>query len=108
MITYRKADSSLLKTVLKMRIECCACVFKKDESEFEGEFARVSEEYFSSKDQTTILAFDGERSVGCATICYVTLVPTLDHPTGKRAHIMNVYTNADHRRQGTADDEYAA
>lgn len=92
----------MLETVLKMRRECCACVFGKGESAFDGEFTRVSEEYFSKGDQTTVLAFDGERAVGCATICYITLVPTEEHPTGKRAHIMNVYTNADHRRQGIA------
>ena len=27
-------------------------------------------------------------------------MPTYDHPTGKRAHLMNVYTNKDYRRQG--------
>lgn len=102
MITYKKADLSLLDTVLKMRRETCACVFGKDESEFEGEFTRISREYFTNGDQTTVLAFDGEKAVGCATVCYITLIPTFDHPTGKRAHIMNAYTNADHRRQGIA------
>lgn len=102
MITYRKADIGLLDTVLKMRRETCACVFGKDESEFEGEFTRISREYFANGEQTTVLAFDGERAIGCATICYITLMPTVDHPTGKRAHIMNVYTNADYRRRGIA------
>lgn len=102
MIIYKKADCNLLETVLKMRRECCACVFGKDESEFEGEFMRITEEYFSTGDQTTMLAFDGEQAVGCATICYITLIPTEKHPTGKRAHIMNVYTAADHRRRGIA------
>lgn len=27
-------------------------------------------------------------------------MPTFSHPTGKRAHLMNVYTNAGYRRQG--------
>lgn len=102
MIMYEKAGSELLDTVLKMRRETCACVFGKDESEFEGEFTRISREYFTNGDQTTVLAFDGERAIGCATICYITLMPTVDHPTGKRAHIMNVYTNADYRRRGIA------
>lgn len=102
MITYKKADLSLLDTVLKMRRETCACIFRKDESDFEGEFTRISEEFFRSGDQTTVLAYDGERAVGCATICYITLMPTFDHPTGRRAHIMNVYTNADYRRLGIA------
>lgn len=102
MITYKKADIGLLDTVLKMRRETCACVFGKDESELEGEFTRISRGYFTDSDQTTVLAFDGERAVGCATICYITLMPTVDHPTGKRAHIMNVFTNANYRRRGIA------
>lgn len=102
MITYEKATAEKLDMVLKMRRECCACVFGKDESAFDGEFMRISREYFANSDQTTILAYDGERAVGCATICYITLMPTFDHPTGKRAHIMNVYTNTDYRRRGIA------
>lgn len=102
MITYRKVDKELLETALKMRRELLAMIYGKDESEFEGEFTRLSAEYFTNGDQTTVLAFDGENAVGCATICYITLMPTFDHPTGKRAHIMNVYTNADYRRRGIA------
>lgn len=92
----------MLETVLKMRREMLAIIYGKDEREFEGEFMRLSSEYFTNGDQTTVLAFDGERAVGGATICYITLMPTFDHPTGKRAHIMNVYTNADYRRRGIA------
>ena len=28
------------------------------------------------------------------------MIPTLSHPTGKRAHLMNVYTNSQYRGQG--------
>ena len=102
MITYRKVDNELIETALKMRRELLSVIYGKDESEFEGEFTRLSADFFKNGDQTTVLAFDGEHAVGCATICYITLMPTFDHPVGKRAHIMNVYTNADHRRQGIA------
>lgn len=100
MITYKKARSEELEIVLKTRRECCACVFGKDESTFDGEFMRISHEYFANSDQTTVLAYDGEKTIGCATMCYITLMPTLDHPTGKRAHVMNVYTNPNYRRRG--------
>lgn len=29
-------------------------------------------------------------------------MPTFSHPTGNRAHLMNVYTNSNYRRQGVA------
>lgn len=102
MIEYKKVNAELLETALKMRREMLGKIYGKDESEFEGEFTRLSAEYFTNGDQTTVLAFDGENAVGCATICYITLMPTFDHPTGKRAHLMNVYTNESYRRRGIA------
>ncbi len=109
MITYKKlgetgesADSKLLETALKIRREMLGKIYSKDESEFEGEFTRLSAEYFTHGNQTTIMAYDGERAIGCATICYITLMPTFDHPTGKRAHLMNVYTSENYRRRGIA------
>lgn len=32
----------------------------------------------------------------------IRIMPTFDHPTGNRAHLMNVYTNIQYRRQGIA------
>lgn len=102
MIVYKKMNAQLLEAALKIRREMLGIIYGKDESEFEGEFTRLSAEYFTHGDQTTVLAYDGEKAIGCATICYITLMPTFDHPSGKRAHLMNVYVNADYRRQGIA------
>ena len=49
-----------------------------------------------------VLALDGETVIGCATMCYIDMMPTFSHPTGKRAHLMNVYTDPAMRRQGIA------
>ncbi len=102
MITYEKASPERVNDFIKLRIELLCGIYNRRGSDFEGEFTRLSEEFFKHGDQTTVLAFDGERAVGCATICFITVMPTADHPSGKRAHIMNVYTNADYRRQGIA------
>lgn len=67
--------------------------------EFSKELIDNSKEYFSSDKQTTVLAID-KGVIGCATICYIEMMPTFSHPTGKRAHLMNVYTNSKYRRQG--------
>ena len=45
---------------------------------------------------------DGDRVIGCATMCYIYIMPTFSHPTGKRAHLMNVYTMKEWQRQGIA------
>ena len=102
MIIYEKAASKHIGDFIKLRVELLCGIYNKPKTAFEGEFTQLSEEFFKNGDQTTVLEFDGEKAVGCATICYITVMPTFDHPIGKRAHIMNVYTNADYRRQGIA------
>lgn len=71
------------------------------DTEFDKEFIDNTREYFCNSNQTTLLAVDKEV-IGCATICYMNVLPTFDHPGGKRAHIMNVYTRNNYRRQGIA------
>ncbi len=68
--------------------------------EYSDSFIEDSRNYFLEGDQTTVLALEGDRVAGCATICYFTIMPTFSHPTGKRAHLMNVYTAKEYRRQG--------
>ena len=70
---------------------------------FDKEFVQRSSSYFQNADQTTVLAID-EDVIGCATMCYIDVMPTFDHPTGKRAHLMNVYTNPRYRGQGIASE----
>jgi len=38
-----------------------------------------SSEYFKNANQSTILAID-EKVVGCATMCYIEMMPTFSHP----------------------------
>ncbi len=97
-----KAGAEQLEDVLALRREMLAAVNGRSEDSISGEIMEYSREYFSGGDQTTILAYDGETAVGCATICYVSLLPTLDHPTGRRARIMNVYMRDEYRKQGIA------
>ena len=70
------------------------------EYEYDENFISESRRYFESGEQTTVIAFDGETPVGCASLSYIWIMPTYSHPTGNRAHLMNVYTRADHRRIG--------
>ena len=58
--------------------------------------------YFLNGDHLTVLAIDGDDVIGCASMSFIRIMPTFDHPTGKRAHLMNVYTRNEYRRQGIA------
>ena len=73
-----------------------------EEHDFPDDFIARTADYLNNGNQTTLLAMDGDQPVGCATICYMTWMPSLRHPTGHRAHLMNVYTAPAYRRQGVA------
>ncbi len=101
MIQLRKATPNDLEKVLEARYRTLRAVFGlKEEDVFDEDFRAATRRYFEKENQTTVLAFQEEAVVGCATICYMTVVPTPDHPAGKRAHIMNVHTEEAYRRQG--------
>jgi len=47
----------------------------------------VISEYFLHGNQTTVFAMDGNKIAGCATLAYITVMPTFDHPAGKRSQL---------------------
>lgn len=102
MITVRKADAEDIELLMKLRVEMLAVVNNIPESDISDEIRVNSERYFINGDSVTALAFDGDIPVGCATICFIGVMPTFSHPSGVRAHIMNVYTRAEYRRKGAA------
>ena len=70
--------------------------------QYTDEFVKESRDYFLKGDQTTVLAVDEGEVIGCASMSYMWIMPTYSHPTGKRAHLMNVYTRSSYRRRGIA------
>lgn len=69
---------------------------------YDEAFMAESRRYFENGDQTTVIALDDGKVAGCASLSYIRIMPTFDHPTGARAHLMNVYTKSEHRRRGIA------
>lgn len=103
-MTIRIADSNDIKLFIQIRLEMLREVNSlPPDYTFSDEILKYSEEYYTSGNHTTVLAFNDDNEViGCATICYINVMPTFSHPTGKRSHLMNVYTNRAYRRQGIA------
>ncbi len=86
---------------MKVRLEMLREVNNlSDTYEYDKLLINTSRKYFEEGDQTTVLAYDEEDVVGCASLSYIWITPTFSHPIGNRAHLMNVYTRADHRRMG--------
>ena len=102
MIEYVVASKNHMELLMQSRLEMLRVVNElPSDYEFSKELIETSREYFNNDNQTTVLAID-KCVIGCATICYIEMMPTFSHPTGKRAHLMNVYTNREYRRQGIA------
>ena len=103
MIEFRIATAGDIDLMMSSRLEMLNVVNDlSGDYEFSDELIDYSRDYFLNGDQTTVLALDGQTVIGCASMSYMTIMPTFSHPTGKRAHLMNVYTNSNYRRQGIA------
>ncbi len=100
---YRIATGADIELMMRSRLDTLRAVNRLEDSyRFSDGFREACREYFLEGDQTTVLAMDGDRIAGCATMCYIKVMPTFSHPTGKRAHLMNVYTDPSRRREGIA------
>ena len=92
-ISYRKTTKDDMEILMKLRLEMLREVNDlSGEYEYDEKFISESRRYFESGEQTTVIALDGQTPVGCASLSYIWIMPTFSHPTGNRAHLMNVYT----------------
>lgn len=103
MIEYRIATKDDIELMMSSRLEMLRVVNNLDSDyQYSDELENCSRDYFLNGDQTTVLALDGDKVIGCASMSYMWIMPTFSHPTDKRAHLMNVYTNSNYRRMGIA------
>ena len=101
MIEYKITTNDDIELLMSSRLEMLREVNNlSPDYEYNEEFIKNSRKYFLEGDQTSVLALDEGKVIGCASICYVEVMPTFSHPTGKRAHLMNVYTAKEYRRKG--------
>lgn len=100
---YRMASDRDIDLLVRSRMETLRAVNGLEEDyRFSERFEEASRKYFLEGDQSTVLAMEEDQVVGCATMCFLELMPTFSHPAGKRAHLMNVYTDPSRRREGIA------
>lgn len=96
-----RADASNEDAALRIRLDCLRAVDHLPKGyEFAPEFVAETRDFLRHADQTTLLALVSGVPVACATLCYKRCIPTPGHPTGRRAHLMNVYVAEGFRRQG--------
>lgn len=100
---YRVTDANDIDMLMDVRLSMLRIVNDLPaEYIFDDELVASSRRYFLEGDQTTVVAVNDGRCVACASVSYIEIMPTFSHSSGKRAHLMNVYTEKDYRRRGIA------
>jgi len=105
-LNYRKATLDDLEILTETRIEVLRAANQLNGDVDMSEVKKQSFEYYqNSLENDTHLAYliyDDDKFVGAGGISYFQVMPTYHNPTGKKAYIMNMYTNPNYRRQGIA------
>ena len=103
MVEFKIATNDDIELLMSSRLEMLKVVNDLPaDYVYSDEIVNESRDYFLNGDQVTVLALDGDIVAGCASMSFMRIMPTFSHPTGKRAHLMNVYTRSEYRRQGIA------
>lgn len=103
---YRIATLEDIDLLVKSRIEVLRAANKLSDSVDMSEVETSSREYYkralSGGTHMAILVMDGSSFIGAGGVSYYEVMPTYHNPSGKKAYIMNMYTNPAYRRQGIA------
>ncbi len=100
---YRVTDTNDIDMLMDVRLSMLRIVNDLPADYiFDDELVVSSRRYFLEGDQTTVVAVNDGRCVACASMSYIEIMPTFSHSSGKRAHLMNVYTEESYRRRGIA------
>ena len=103
MIDIKISSKDNINELMSSRLEMLKVVNNLPEDyEYSEEIINESRDYFLNGDHLTVLAMDDDVVIGCASMSFIRIMPTFEHPTGKRAHLMNVYTRSEYRRKGIA------
>lgn len=105
-LTYKKATIEDLEVLTETRIEVLRAANKLSADTDMSEVKKQSYDYYKRAlcDDTHIayLVFDERRFIGAGGISFFQVMPTYHNPSGRKAYIMNIYTNPEYRRKGIA------
>lgn len=105
-MVYKRAAIEDIDLLTETRVKVLRAANKLADGTDMGEVEGQSYDYYQRAipDGTHIayLAFDGEQVVGAGGVSFYQLMPTYHNPSGKKAYIMNMYTDPAYRRKGVA------
>lgn len=104
--TYKKATINDIEELVRTRIVVLRAANQLSENadmlEVEEESLAYYNRALKSGEHVAYLVYDNERFVGAGGVSFYQVMPTYHNPSGKKAYIMNMYTDPEYRRQGIA------
>ena len=105
-LTYKKATLGDIDLLTETRIIILKAANQLsdevDMSEVKKEAYHYYQKALHDDRHVAYLVFDGKRFVGAGGVSYFQVMPTYHNPSGKKAYIMNMYTDPEYRRRGIA------
>lgn len=105
-LIYRKASLKDLELLTETRIQVLKAANMLDDTvdmtEVRLESYRYYKKALSDDTHVAYLIFDGDIVVGAGGVSFFQIMPTFHNQTGKKAYIMNMYTEPKYRRRGIA------
>ena len=105
-LTYKKATIEDIDLLTETRIIVLRAANQLSDDTDMSKIKKQSYDYYKKAlcDGTHIayLIFDEDRFVGAGGVSFFQVMPTYHNPSGKKAYIMNMYTNPEYRRKGIA------
>lgn len=103
---FRKATVEDIPLLIKCRMDLLHSAIKDgNESKWGFVEEQVKQYYKKAIPEGThiaYLAFNGDTCVGTGGVCFYQILPTYFKPTGKKAYIINMYTEESYRKKGIA------
>jgi len=105
-LIYKKATPEDVDALVAVRLQVLRTVFKLNENADLTDVEKATYDYYKvallDGSHTAYLVFDEDCVIGVGGICYFQVMPMPYDPSGKRAYIMNVYTDEKYRGNGIA------
>lgn len=105
-LTFKKATMEDLDILTETRIQVLRAANKLSRDIDMSDVKKQSYDYYKKAlyDGTHIayLIFDGGRFVGAGGVSFFQVMPTYHNSSGRKAYIMNMYTDPEYRRKGIA------
>lgn len=103
---YKKATLKDIDELVRTRIMVLRAANKLSDDEDMSQLEKASYEYYKKAlvtgEHIAYLVYDNRKFIGAGGVSFYQVMPTYHNPSGRKAYIMNMYTDAQYRRQGVA------